>query len=133
MAKRQVWHLRNAGNAILVRDRLSSTVARTYEWNMHTPVIMSVVDALNVKVAAGNQSVCVRSLNPSATFAKWIGPGAKSGVVEDHGAFYLKAAANATAEYLVLLDVGCKQPAVKITSSGSVRTITVGAQSVTLN
>lgn len=133
MAKRQVWHLRNAGNAMLVRDRLASTVARTYEWNMHTPVIMTVENPLNVKVVAGNQSVCVRSLNTSATFAKWVGPGAKANVVEDHGAFYLKNDGKSTAEFLVLLDVGCKRPTVNITTSGSVRTVTVGGQSVTLN
>jgi len=133
MAKRQVWHLRNAGNAILVRDRLSSTVARTYEWNMHTPVIMTVENGQNVKVVAGTQSLCVRSLNANANFAKWIGPGAKANVVEDHGAFYLKANANTTAEYLVLLDVGCKKPTVNISTSGTVRTVTVGGQTVTIN
>jgi len=133
MAKRQVWHLRNAGNAILVRDRLASAVARTYEWNMHTPAIMSVENGQNVKVVAGGQSLCVRSLNTDASFAKWIGPGAKANVVEDHGAFYLKAGANATAEYLVLLDPGCKKPTVNISTSGAVRTVTVGGQSVTLN
>jgi hypothetical protein len=133
MAKRQVWHLRDAGNAILVRDRLSSTLARTYEWNMHTPAIMSIENGQNVKVVAGTQSLCVRSLNTNATFAKWIGPGAKTNVVEDHGAFYLKAEANAAAEYLVLLDVGCKKPTVSISTSGSVRTVTVGGQSVTIN
>ncbi|SFD06436.1 DUF4962 domain-containing protein [Massilia yuzhufengensis] len=133
MAKRQVWHLRNANNAILVRDRLQSTVARSYEWNVHTPAIMAVENEQNVKVTAGGQSLCIRSLNTSASFAKWIGPGAKANVVEDHGAFYLKANANAAAEYLVLLDVGCKKPSVNITSAGAVRTVTVGGQSVTLN
>ena len=133
MAKRQIWHLRNAGNAILVRDRLSSTVARTYEWNVHTPAIMQKKDALNVEVSAGGQSLCMRSLTPTATFDKWIGPGAKANVVEDHGAFYQRGNANQTVEYLVLLDPGCKKPAVNITTSGSVRTVTVGGQSVTLN
>eukprot|EP01114_Cavostelium_apophysatum_P007411 TRINITY_DN19505_c0_g1_i1.p1 TRINITY_DN19505_c0_g1~~TRINITY_DN19505_c0_g1_i1.p1 ORF type:complete len:745 (-),score=170.18 TRINITY_DN19505_c0_g1_i1:398-2632(-) len=133
MAKRQVWHLRNAGSAILVRDRLSSTVARSYEWNMHTPSIMTIENGQNVKVVAGSQSLCVRSLNTNASFAKWIGPGAKANVVEDHGAFYLKADANATAEYLVLLDVGCKKPTVTMSTSGSTRTVTVGGQTVTIN
>ncbi len=133
MAKRQVWHLRNAGNSMLVRDRLASTVARTYEWNIHTPVIMTVENALNVKVAAGSQSVCLRSLNTAATFAKWIGPGAKTNVVEDHGAFYLKNDGKSTAEFLVLLDVGCKRPEVSVSTSGSVRTVTVAGQSITLN
>jgi len=133
MAKRQVWHLRNAGNAMLVRDRLASTVARVYEWNIHTPVIMTVENAQNVKVVAGNQSVCLRSLNADASFAKWIGPGAKTNVVEDHGAFYLKNDGKTTAEFLVLLDVGCKKPAVTISGSGATRTVTVGGQTVTLN
>lgn len=133
MAKRQVWHLRNAGNAMLVRDRLASTVARVYEWNIHTPVIMTVENAQNVKVVAGGQSVCLRSLNADASFAKWIGPGAKTNVVEDHGAFYLKNDGKSTAEFLVLLDVGCKKPAVSISGSGTARTVTVAGQSVTLN
>jgi len=133
MAKRQVWHLRNAGGSMLVRDRLASTVARTYEWNVHTPVIMTVEDGLNVKVVAGAQSVCLRSLNTDAAFAKWIGPGAKTNVIEDNGAFYLKNDGKSSAEFLVLLDVGCKRPEVKIGNSGSVRTVTVNGQTVSLN
>ena len=133
MAKRQVWHLRNAGGSMLVRDRLASTVARTYEWNVHTPVIMTVEDGLNVKVVAGAQSVCLRSLNTDAAFAKWIGPGAKTDVIEDNGAFYLKNDGKSSAEFLVLLDVGCKRPEVKIGNSGSVRTVTVNGQTVSLN
>jgi len=133
MAKRQVWQLRDAANAVLVRDRLSSAVERTYEWNLHAPAIIAVEDAYNIRIAAGGQTLCVRSLTPGATFAKWIGPGAKTNVVEDHGAFYLKSAANATAEYLVLLDVGCRKPAVKVTSAGIVQTVTVAGQTVSLN
>ena len=133
MARRQVWHLRNSGGSMLVRDRLASTVARTYEWNVHTPVIMTVENAQNVKVVAGAQSVCLRSLNTDAEFAKWIGPGAKTNVVEDNGAFYLKNDGKSTAEFLVLLDVGCKLPEVKIGASGSVRTVTVNGQTVSLN
>lgn len=133
MAKRQVWHLRDAGGAILVRDRLASSVARTYEWNIHTPVVMTVENEQSVKVAAGGQSVCLRSLNKDASFAKWIGPGAKANVVEDHGAFYLANDGKSTAEFLVLLDVGCNRPAVTIGSSGAVRTVTVAGQTVSLN
>ena len=133
MAKRQVWHLRDAGGSMLVRDRLASTVARTYEWNVHTPVIMTVENAQNVKVVAGSQSVCLRSLNTDAAFAKWIGPGAKTNVVEDNGAFYLKNDGKSTAEFLVLLDVGCKRPEVRLGASGSVRTVTVNGQTVSLN
>jgi len=133
MAKRQVWNLINSGGSMLVRDRLASSVARTYEWNIHTPSIMTIENALNVKVVAGSQSVCLRSLNPDAAFAKWIGPGAKTNVIEDHGAFYLKNDGKSSAEFLVLLDVGCKRPEVKISTSGSVRSVTVNGQTVSLN
>jgi hypothetical protein len=132
-AKRQVWHLRDAGDAILVRDKLSATLAHTYEFNVHAPVAITVESPLSVRIAAGGQSVCLRSLNNNATFAKWTGPAAKSGVVEDHGAFYLKGAANTTAEFLVLLDVGCKRPGVGINITSGVRTVTIGGQKVTLN
>jgi hypothetical protein len=53
--------------------------------------------------------------------------------VEDHGAFYLANDGKSTAEFLILLDVGCKRPTVTTATSGSVRTVTVGGQSVTLN
>ncbi|HEY1228805.1 MAG TPA: heparinase II/III family protein, partial [Ramlibacter sp.] len=133
MATRQVWHLRNANDAILVRDKLSATVAHTYEWNVHAPVAMTVESPLSVKIAANGQSVCLRSLNSNVNFAKWSGPAPKSGVTEDHGAFYMQGAANTVNEYLVLLDVGCKRPAVGITINNGVRTVTIGGQSVTLN
>ena len=133
MAKRQVWHLRNAGNAILVRDRLSASVPHTYEFNLHAPVAMTIENPGSVKIAINGQSVCVRSLNTNASFAQWIGPGAKANVVEDHGAFYLPNDGKSVAEFLVLLDVGCKRPEVKIGTAGTVRTVTVAGQSVTLN
>jgi hypothetical protein len=133
MAKRQVWHLRNASNAILVRDRLAATVPHTYEFNLHAPVEMTIENPSAVKIAINGQSVCVRSLNANASFARWIGPGAKANVVEDHGAFYLPNDGKSVAEFLVLLDVGCKRPQVQVSTSGTVRTVTVAGQSVTLN
>jgi hypothetical protein len=130
MARRQVWHLRNANNAILVRDKLSSIVARTYEFNLHAPVTMTVESPSSVRIAVNGQSVCVRSLYPGAAFAKWTGPAPRAGVAEDHGAFYLKGEANATAEFLVLLDVGCRRPSVVLVGRSFVA---VGNQAVTLN
>ena len=88
----KVYHFRNAGDAYVVRDRLQATVAHTYEWNLHAPVTMTVENPQSVKIVNGAQSVCVRSLNSNASFAKWTGPAAQSGTVEDHGAFYMKGA-----------------------------------------
>jgi hypothetical protein len=58
-------------------------------------------------------------------------PGAEKGVTEDHGAFYLKNDGKSVGEFLVLLDVGCKRPTVKVTARGTSRTLTVGSQTVT--
>lgn len=131
-ARRQLWYLRTQ-NAVLIRDKLNSPVARTYEFNLHAPVAFVVENAQSLRVAINGQSVCIRSLDASASWAKRIGAAPKPGTVEDHGAFVLKGLANTSNEFLVLLDVGCKRPAVNISNAGGVRSVAVGAQSVTLN
>jgi hypothetical protein len=132
MAKRRIWYL-HGQDGMLVHDKLASVVARTYEFNIHAPVAMTVESPSSVRISAGGQSVCVRDLNGNAPFARWSGPAPKSGVVEDHGAFYLRNDGKSTAEFLVLMDVGCKRPAVKIAGSGASRTVTVGSQVLNVN
>jgi hypothetical protein len=132
MAKRQTWYLKGQ-NAVLVRDKLSAVVPHTYEFNIHAPVAMTVESPSSVKIAAGGQSVCLRDLNGNAPFATWTGPAPKAGVTESHGAFYLKNDGRSVGEFLILMDVGCKRPAVKVAGAGTSRTVTVGSQSVILN
>ena len=131
LAKRQVWYLHDQ-NAMLVRDKLSAAVAHTYEFNVHTRVAMTVESPSSVKIAVNGQSLCLRDLNGNAPFAKWAGAAPKAGITEDHGAFYLKNDGKSVAEFLVLLDVGCKRPTVKVATSGTTRSVTVGTQTVTL-
>jgi hypothetical protein len=135
-ARRQLWYLRTQ-NAVLIRDKLSAVVPHTYEFNLHAPTAILAQDASNVTIAINGQSVCVRSLGAGAVYEKRVGAAPKPGTVEDHGAFTVTNDGKSPAEFLVLLDVGCKKPAVKITTQGSgvaaVRTVTVGTQSVTLN
>ncbi|WP_332847838.1 heparinase II/III domain-containing protein [Massilia sp. S19_KUP03_FR1] len=132
-AKRQIWYL-HAGNAVLVRDRLAATVPHTYEFNLHTPAPMVPEAAGAIKMDVNGQSLCVRSLRADASFEKRSGPAPKAGVVEDHGAFTVKNDGKSGAEFLMLLDVGCKRPLVNIaTSSNGVRTVTIGADSVQVN
>jgi hypothetical protein len=126
-ARRQVVYLHGA-NAIVVRDRLSASAPHTYEFNVHAASLMKIESPASVKIAAGGQSVCLRDLNGNAPFAKWSGPKPKKGVTEDHGAFYLKAEGGAVAEFLVLLDVGCKRPPVTVGQSGNRRTVKVAGQ-----
>ncbi|MDL2354321.1 MAG: heparinase II/III family protein [Pseudomonadota bacterium] len=132
MAKRQLWYLRGA-DAVLVRDKLSATVPHTYEFNLHAPVAFVVESAASVKVAINGQSVCVRSLG-AASWAARTGAAPKPGTVEAHGAFTVANDGKSAAEFLVLLDVGCKRPLVTITTSkAGVRTVTVAGQALTLN
>ncbi|ALK96307.1 heparinase [Massilia sp. WF1] len=126
-ARRQIVYLHRA-NAMVVHDKLSATIPHTYEFNVHAPSVMKVESPSSVKIAAGGQSVCLRDLNGNAPFAKWDGPAPKKGVTEDHGAFYLKNGGRSMAEFLVLLDVGCKRPRVSVDNAGGRRTVTVGGQ-----
>jgi hypothetical protein len=132
MAKRQIWYIKGQ-DAMLVRDKLSAVVPHTYEFNVHAPVAFTVESPSSVKITAGGQSVCLRDLNGNAPFATWTGPAAKAGVTEAHGAFYLKNDGKSVGEFLVLMDVGCKRPAVKIAASGTARAITIGSQTITIN
>jgi hypothetical protein len=90
---------------------------------------MKIESPASVKIAAGRQSVCLRDLNGNAPFAKWTGPTPKQGVLEDHGAFTLKNDGRSAAEFLVLLDVGCKRPRVSVDDAGGRRVVTVAGQS----
>jgi hypothetical protein len=126
-ARRQVVYLRGP-NALVVRDTLAAVSAHTYEFNVHAPAAMKVESLSSVKVAAGGQSVCLRDLNGNAPFAKWRGPPPRKGTTEDHGAFYLENDGRSVAEFLVLLDVGCKRPRVTVRQAGPRRMVTVGGQ-----
>jgi len=133
MARRQVWYL-HGGNAVLVRDRLAATVPHTYEFNLHTPATMVQEAAAAMKMSVNGQSLCARSLRADAVFEKRSGPAPKAGVVEDHAAFTVRNDGTAPAEFLVLLDVGCKRPEVSIaTSASGARTVTVGMDTVVIN
>lgn len=76
-----------AVNAVLIRDKLASTVPHTFEFNLHAPTAIVAEDSSNVKIAINGRSVCVRSLGAGA-WSSWVGAAPKAGTVEDHGAFY---------------------------------------------
>ena len=132
MAKRQIWYVHGT-DAMIVRDKLSASVPHTYEFNVHAPVAMAIENTSSVKIAANGKSVCLRNLNGNAPFSKWTGPSPKGGVTEDHGAFYLKNDGKSMAEFLVLVDVGCKRPGVTVGGTSTSRTGTVAGKSFTFN
>jgi hypothetical protein len=109
-------------------------VPHTYEFNLHTPAPMVQEAAGGIKMDVNGQSLCARSLRNDASFEKRTGPAPKAGVVEDHGAFTVRNDGKSAAEFLVLLDVNCKRPAVNIvTDASGARTVTVGMESVVIN
>ena len=131
-AKRQVWYLRGE-NAILVRDKLSAVRAHTFEFNVHAPGPIASNGATAASIAINGQSVCLRSLGAGAVYEARSGYAPKPGTIEGHGAFTVKGDGKKPAEFLVLLDVGCKNPMVRITHNANAsRTVQVGAQTVVL-
>jgi hypothetical protein len=131
LATRKLWYLRSA-NAVVVLDKLASATARVFEWNFHAPALINVDAASGaLSYAIGGQSMCVVQVAPTGKrFEKRVGPPPKTGV-EDHGVFLNTAPVLAT-EFLVLLDIGCKKPLVKLVDTSTGRTLTVGEQSITL-
>ncbi|NVE00002.1 heparinase II/III family protein [Massilia sp. BJB1822] len=128
-AKRQLWYLR-AENAFVVRDKLTAPAPHQFEWNFHAPVAI-VAGEGEYLVKNGDQQVCLRSLGSvPVAYEKRSGPPPPSGKVEDHAAFVLPSATSA--EFLVLLDVGCKRPAAKLTATATGWTLQVGSQSIVL-
>jgi hypothetical protein len=127
-ARRQMWYLRTA-DTVIVRDTLESATPRVYEWNFHAPVLMSVNNNV-AKIVNVDRSVCVHPVTTDMKLQKWTGPAAKPGTVEDH-AFFSKPSA-AKAEFLVVLDVGCKNPKIALTPTATGRTLTVGSTNITL-
>jgi hypothetical protein len=131
MARRQLWYLRTV-NAVLIRDRLSAVAPHLFEFNLHAPTAIVAEDGRNLKIAINGQSVCVRSLGAGSWSAR-AGAAPRPGTVEDHGAFAQQNDGKSPAEFLVLLDVGCKRPVVNISATGGVRTVSVAGQSLTLD
>lgn len=127
-ARRKVWYLRNQ-NAAVVMDTLASATARAFEWNFHAPAAISITNG-TAKIVNGDKSVCLRSLNSGTTLARWTGYTPKAGVVEDHAAFKLPK--QTAAEFLVLIDIGCVNPPVRLSTSSTSRSLTVGSQTIVL-
>jgi hypothetical protein len=130
---RKVWYLRNQ-DAVIVQDKLASGTARKWEWNLHGAApIMAAADG-SVSITNLDRSVCVRPIiNDSAYAIRYearTAPAPKPGAFEAHGAFVTPSSTKG--EFLMLVDVGCKKPALTITEGATSRTIVVGAQSVTV-
>ncbi|TFW21152.1 DUF4962 domain-containing protein [Massilia arenosa] len=132
-AVRRVWYLRSQ-DAYVIQDAIRAPAAHVWEWNVHTPTPMVQGAAASITVTNGTAKVCVRPLiNDTAyqiRFGVRQGPAPKPGTAEYHGAWTTPSSTKG--EFLMLVDVGCRKPNIKITDGSTTRTIVVGSQSISV-
>ncbi|MCC7596615.1 heparinase II/III family protein [Janthinobacterium sp. FW305-129] len=130
-AVRKIWYVRGSNTAVIL-DQFSSATPRVFEWNFHGYAPIVVDAAGKISVTNQSRSVCIVPLTTTAQrFERRVGPPPQAGTYEDHGVF-VKAAAATSGEFLTVLDVGCKNTAVKLDTSGGLRKVIVGTQTLTL-
>lgn len=127
-AIRQVWYSR-LQDVVIVQDKLAAPTALTFEWNLHTAAPIVIESPTSIKVTNVDRSFCATSVSADPSrFEKTAGlPNPMH--YEDQGRF-IKTAAATTAEFVVVLDIGCKRPAIKFSGTGASRTLTVGTQTI---
>ncbi|MDN2711992.1 heparinase II/III family protein [Janthinobacterium sp. SUN118] len=131
LAVRQLWYLRDS-DAIVVRDKLAAPAQRSFEWNLHAAAPILVDGSGNISIVNQGRSVCIKPIaDPGVRYEKRTGPPPKAGSYEEHGALVRTTKAS-SAEFLVLLDVGCKNLPVSITATATGRQLTVGTQKITI-
>jgi hypothetical protein len=123
LAKRQTWYLRGQ-DTVLIHDILQAPLAHSFEWNLHAPVPISLAGG-QLRIENSKASVCIRSLGATPTTYKSLsGPAPKIGSFEAHGAYVTSPVTSA--EFLILLDVGCKNPAVSVTTTKGGQRVFIG-------
>jgi hypothetical protein len=126
--RRKVWYFRSQ-DAAVVMDTLTAPLPHAWEWNFHAAVAITANADGTATIVNGDRSLCVRSITPGAALVKRTGPAPRTGI-EDHAVFTRPASTKG--EFVVLLDVGCKKPAVTLTTGTTSRVLTVGSQTITL-
>ncbi|WP_229419188.1 DUF4962 domain-containing protein [Pseudoduganella dura] len=129
-AERRLWYVRGS-DAVIILDQLASPVPRKFEWNFHTlsPIVADANG--NVTVTTQGKSVCIRPISTGQSFEKRAGGLVLAGNVEDHGT-YVRTTSATTAEFLMLLDVGCKNLTVQMSTTATGRTLKIGTQTIAL-
>ncbi len=114
IAQRSLAYLRPG--TVIVRDSLSSDLARTWEWNIHAVKRMTKVSETRVAIAHGDALLCVEMLaSPAAVFSQsdqyTAPPEDRKMVNEWHGTFATSRRSQ-RAEFVALLTVGsdCSKP-----------------------
>lgn len=129
-AVRKVWYVRSQ-DVVVVMDKLGSATPRKFEWNMHTlgPIVQE--SATKLKMTNVDRSLCMTSLSTDGTAYQSLTAPANPKQVEYHGAF-IKPTAATSAEFLVVLDVNCRRPAVSLTNVSGGRSLKIGTTTIVL-
>jgi len=113
---------------------LKSGTPRTWEWNIHALNRMEENSPGSIAIRNGGQSLCVDMLAaPPGAFAQtsdWTEPPSK-GEAQWHGRFSTKEAL-ASAEFIAVMRIGCKDVAAQATRAAGNWKISVGKNVVTV-
>ena len=129
-AMRQIWYLRNL-DVLVVQDKLEAPLPHVFEWNLHAPSNIIVEAGNAVRITNAERSLCIKPISTDIRFVKRTGPPPMSGTIEDHGAFV--SVSGKTAEFVLVLDIGCKNTPVELQTTTTGRTLRVGNMSVGLS
>ncbi len=115
-------------NILLVFDSLSSNVARTWEWNIHTLAPMIIKGARNIEINQGGVRLCVRQIvGPDVAFDqtdKFTADPVGAYPKQSHGTFS-STAKSMTAVFVTVLEVGCGNVPLMISGTGENRDVTM--------
>ena len=116
-------------NLLLVHDRLASATPRRWEWNIHAVNRMKEKDQ-GIEIENDGQRLCVQMLGTKATFQQtdeWTAEPRK-GEPQWHGRF--ATAPLPAAQFLALLDVGCRSGARATPEAGGGWTVIAAGRTV---
>lgn len=129
-AKRQVWYSRRH-DVVVVRDQLSSATARSFEWNMHAINALHLYPNGRASIENGTATLCLQSLRADEEQLTSFSAPNPPLEMQQHAAF-IKSSPALTAEFLVVLDIGCKAVATAVLSAPSGRQLQIGTQIIAL-
>ncbi|WP_175463266.1 heparinase II/III domain-containing protein [Nitrosospira multiformis] len=141
-ARRRLWYLRDE-NVLIIHDSLRSTTPRQFEWNIHALNPFEIKEAGSIGVKQKAARACINMLQPRAIeFTqnnKFDAPPKKPPSRNDqggnatpdqwHGRFQTKER-KAAVEFLVVVDIDCKNTPIKMENFESNRQIKVGNESI---
>jgi hypothetical protein len=131
LARRQVWYSRQ-NDVVVVLDKLNSATARAFEWNIHALTTLYLYPNGRASIENGTASLCLQSLRPDEEQLSGYGaPNPPLEASQQHAA-YIKTAPAMAAEFLIVLDIGCKSVPTTLQPVPGGRLLQIGTQTITL-